>query len=164
VGGKHYGLKEYQHWDMVWDNDLDYFQGQITKYVMRWKEKNGLDDLRKAQHFLEKYIELNEQKAGRFVKTEIPVPPEGVTQPAEYTLVQNPAVIEDQLAKSAAEFLQYVKPTGWINFSFEGADSNGFLYTCGLCKTEVRCAQFEPPWNKHDANDCIREQKARAAR
>jgi hypothetical protein len=38
--------------------DLDYFQGQITKYIMRWKLKNGLQDLEKAHHFLEKYIEL----------------------------------------------------------------------------------------------------------
>jgi len=58
VGGKHYVAK-IQHWDIVAMHDLDYFQGQITKYVMRWKKKNGLQDLHKAQHFLEKYIELN---------------------------------------------------------------------------------------------------------
>lgn len=63
VGGSHYGGGEFQHWDMVVQHDLDYFQGQITKYVMRWKAKNGLQDLEKAQHFLEKYIE--EIKAGR---------------------------------------------------------------------------------------------------
>ena len=57
VGGKHYSA-ELQHWDYVYANDLDYFQGQITKYVTRWKRKNGIDDLLKAQHFLEKYIEL----------------------------------------------------------------------------------------------------------
>ena len=63
VGGQHYGLKEFQHWDMVSMFGLDYFQGQITKYVMRWNKKNGLQDLEKAKHFLEKYIE--EIKAGR---------------------------------------------------------------------------------------------------
>ena len=62
VGGSHYGGGAQQHWDMVVQHDLDYFQGQITKYVMRWKAKNGLQDLEKAQHFLEKYIE--EIKAG----------------------------------------------------------------------------------------------------
>lgn len=60
VGGEHYGLSPYQHWDLVAQFDLDYFQGQITKYVMRWKKKNGLTDLQKAKHFLEKYIELVE--------------------------------------------------------------------------------------------------------
>lgn len=63
VGGSHYGGGAQQHWDMVVQHELDYFQGQITKYVMRWKAKNGLQDLEKAQHFLEKYIE--EIKAGR---------------------------------------------------------------------------------------------------
>lgn len=59
VGGGHYKT-EIQHWDWVAVNGLDYFQGQITKYVYRWKKKNGLEDLRKAQHFLNKYIELVE--------------------------------------------------------------------------------------------------------
>jgi len=56
VGGSHYRTA-IQHWDYVLANDLDYFQAQITKYVTRWKKKNGLQDLKKAQHFLEKYIE-----------------------------------------------------------------------------------------------------------
>lgn len=57
VGGRHYH-STIQHWDFVAANNLDYFQGQITKYVCRWKDKCGVEDLRKAQHFLEKYIEL----------------------------------------------------------------------------------------------------------
>ena len=51
---------ELQHWDMVDMFGLDYFQGQITKYVMRWHRKNGVQDLMKAQHFIEKYIELQQ--------------------------------------------------------------------------------------------------------
>lgn len=58
VGGTHYGLGELQHWDIVHQCNLDYFQAQIIKYTMRHKEKNKLQDLQKAQHFLEKYIEL----------------------------------------------------------------------------------------------------------
>jgi len=57
VSGDHYAATT-QHWDIVNEHNLDYFQGQITKYVMRWKKKNGIEDLKKAQHFLEKYIEL----------------------------------------------------------------------------------------------------------
>ena len=59
VAGSHYA-SDIQHWDVVVANELDYFQGQITKYVMRWKKKNGVQDLKKAQHFLEKYIEVSE--------------------------------------------------------------------------------------------------------
>ena len=59
VGGNHY-RSPLQHWDFVYHNNMDYFQGQITKYVSRWKDKNGIQDLKKAQHFLNKYIELLE--------------------------------------------------------------------------------------------------------
>lgn len=63
VGGTHYGEKPFQHWDVVAMFKLDYFQGNITKYVFRWRDKNGLEDLEKARHYLEKYIE--EVKVGR---------------------------------------------------------------------------------------------------
>jgi hypothetical protein len=56
VGGAHYKSK-IQHWDYVLANELDYFQGQITKYVTRWRQKGGIQDLEKARHFLDKYIE-----------------------------------------------------------------------------------------------------------
>ena len=67
IGGSHYKTQtsdKPQHWDIVAMHNLDYFQGQITKYVMRWKNKNGLQDLQKAQHFLQKYIELNTPLTG----------------------------------------------------------------------------------------------------
>jgi hypothetical protein len=65
VGGTHYKKPEgtVEHWDLVAQWDLDYFQGQITKYVMRWRDKGGVTDLEKARHFLDKYIELMRAKA-----------------------------------------------------------------------------------------------------
>lgn len=64
VGGDHYKRQKIQHWDYAAANEFDYFQGQITKYVSRWKTKNGVEDLHKARHFLQKYIEVVE--AGGF--------------------------------------------------------------------------------------------------
>jgi hypothetical protein len=59
VGGDHYNKHgKLQHWDLVDIFKWDYFQGQIIKYLMRWKDKNGLQDLEKARHFLDKYIEI----------------------------------------------------------------------------------------------------------
>lgn len=63
VGGSHYKTGGEEHWDRVSRLGLDYFQGQITKYVERWKKKNGVQDLEKARHFLDKYIELNSAKS-----------------------------------------------------------------------------------------------------
>lgn len=58
VGGAHYKAMEYEHWNFVVHAELDYFCGQITKYVSRYRRKNGLQDLQKARHFLVKLTEL----------------------------------------------------------------------------------------------------------
>lgn len=58
VGGNHYKTGGEEHWDRVARLKLDYFQGQITKYVERCWRKNGVEDLKKARHFLDKYIEV----------------------------------------------------------------------------------------------------------
>jgi len=57
VAGSHYQGQELQHWDIVRIFNLDYMQAQILRYVMRCKRKNGLEDLQKAGHVLQKYIE-----------------------------------------------------------------------------------------------------------
>lgn len=61
VAGTHYKA-EYQHWDWVSDIDLPYLPAQVTKYIVRWKKKNGRQDLEKALHFLEKLIEVETYK------------------------------------------------------------------------------------------------------
>jgi len=58
VGGDHYKLKTIQPWDFIAANNLGFFEGNIAKYVTRWRDKAGVDDLRKAKHYLEKLIEL----------------------------------------------------------------------------------------------------------
>ena len=57
-GGSHYKGVAYQHWDFAADCRLGYFEGQITKYISRYKKKNGLVDVQKCGHFLDKLIEL----------------------------------------------------------------------------------------------------------
>jgi len=58
IGGKHY-QKPIQHWDFVIANSIPYMEAQIIKYLFRWRERGGLKDLLKAQHFLEKLIEVS---------------------------------------------------------------------------------------------------------
>lgn len=55
VGGDHYKNSTYQHWDFV-RNALEgrYLEGNITKYLARWRKKNGVQDLRKARHYIDK--------------------------------------------------------------------------------------------------------------
>lgn len=61
VGGAHYKDKLIQPWDFIIANELGYLEGNVVKYVSRWKEKNGLQDLKKAQHYLQKLIEVTEK-------------------------------------------------------------------------------------------------------
>lgn len=56
VGGSHYQGR-IQTWDYIIAQDLGYLEGNIVKYVSRWKKKNGLEDLEKARHYLDKLIE-----------------------------------------------------------------------------------------------------------
>lgn len=63
VAGTHYKGVAIQHWDYAAANGLDYFEGQITKYVARWRKKHPtaagrLDDIQKALHFAEKFAEV----------------------------------------------------------------------------------------------------------
>ena len=60
VAGTHYKDKAIQPWDYIIANELGYLEGNIVKYVSRWKDKGGLDDLKKAQHYLAKLIEVVE--------------------------------------------------------------------------------------------------------
>ena len=62
IGGSHYTSKTIQPWDYIAVNQLGYFEGNIVKYVSRWRDKNGLEDLRKARHYLDKLIELELNK------------------------------------------------------------------------------------------------------
>ena len=64
VGGAHYAVKAIQPWDYIIANDLGYLEGNIVKYVSRWKAKGGIEDLKKAQHYLQKLIEVTEKSNG----------------------------------------------------------------------------------------------------
>lgn len=63
VGGSHYKGRAIEHWDFIisWGNP--YLEGNITKYVSRWRNKKGLEDIAKAGHYLDKLIEVSGQMA-----------------------------------------------------------------------------------------------------
>lgn len=55
VAGSHYNGAELQHWDYVIQALRGrYLEGNITKYVCRHRKKNGVQDLNKALHYLDK--------------------------------------------------------------------------------------------------------------
>jgi len=56
VGGAHYKKNHFQPWD--WDKyGVGYYECNVIKYITRWRDKNGLEDLQKARHYVLKLIE-----------------------------------------------------------------------------------------------------------
>lgn len=57
IGGNHYKDMKIQPIDFITENNLGYCEGAVVKYVSRWRNKGGVEDLRKAAHYLELLIE-----------------------------------------------------------------------------------------------------------
>jgi hypothetical protein len=49
-------------WDVILDQEMDFLEGNIIKYLWRYKEKNGVEDLKKARVYLDKLISEVEKK------------------------------------------------------------------------------------------------------
>lgn len=63
VGGDHYKNKAIQPWDFISSNNIGFLEGNAIKYLARWKEKGGLQDIEKAQHYIEKLLEIERAKS-----------------------------------------------------------------------------------------------------
>ena len=57
-GGSHYKDMKIQPVEFIHANNIPYFEGNVIKYVCRHRNKNGLQDLEKAKHYIELLIEL----------------------------------------------------------------------------------------------------------
>jgi len=62
VGGDHYSKLAIQPAVYAQHNKLSYLQGTIIKYVTRYKDKGGVEDLYKAMHSIKILIELEDKK------------------------------------------------------------------------------------------------------
>lgn len=60
VGGSHYSKLKIQPMQYSLANDLNYAQANAIKYITRYKDKNGIEDLKKAIHCLELLIEFEQ--------------------------------------------------------------------------------------------------------
>lgn len=63
VGGEHYASKKVQPWEameswMTREAFAGYLLGNCIKYLARYREKNGVQDLEKCKHYLTKLIEI----------------------------------------------------------------------------------------------------------
>jgi hypothetical protein len=63
VAGDHYKNLAIQPVEFIHANCIGYFEGNVIKYVSRWRQKNGIADLEKAKHYIELLIELESRNA-----------------------------------------------------------------------------------------------------
>jgi hypothetical protein len=63
INGKHYKELAIQPVEFIHANGIGYMEGNVIKYVTRWKAKGGLADLEKAKHYIELLIELEQKQA-----------------------------------------------------------------------------------------------------
>ena len=61
-GGSHYKHFAIQPVEYIHANNLSYLEGNVVKYVSRHRSKNGVEDIRKAIHYLEMIIQLDYEK------------------------------------------------------------------------------------------------------
>ena len=57
VGGDHYRQQKFQPIEYIMGNNLGFCEGNVVKYVSRWKSKGGVQDLKKARQYLDFLIE-----------------------------------------------------------------------------------------------------------
>lgn len=63
VGGSHYADYAIQPLEFCVLNNIPFLEGNVIKYICRWRKKNGVEDLQKAKHYIEMLIELEEKNA-----------------------------------------------------------------------------------------------------
>ena len=68
VGGSHYKGFKIQPVEFIHQNGIGYMAGNVIKYVSRYQEKNGIEDLKKAQHYIDILIEFEQGAEKKPVK------------------------------------------------------------------------------------------------
>lgn len=57
IGGEHYKMA-IQPIEYIHANNLGFIEGNVVKYISRWRNKNGVEDLKKIKHCVDLLIEL----------------------------------------------------------------------------------------------------------
>ena len=66
---KHYTQGEMEVITAIEGLGLDYHQGNVLKYVSRYRYKNGVEDLKKARWYIDRLIYIEEQRAINTVRS-----------------------------------------------------------------------------------------------
>lgn len=62
VGGSHYKDLKIQPIEFIHANNIPFCEANAIKYLCRWRNKNGVQDLLKARHYIDLLIQLEEKQ------------------------------------------------------------------------------------------------------
>ena len=62
IGGNHYLKYKIAPVEFIIKNNIGFVEGNIIKYVLRFKEKGGVQDLEKAKHYIELLIDTTKSR------------------------------------------------------------------------------------------------------
>lgn len=62
VGGAHYKQHKLQPWDAIVEWGMGFLDGNALKYLVRYRDKGGIQDLEKARHYIDKLIEVEKAR------------------------------------------------------------------------------------------------------
>jgi hypothetical protein len=153
---KKLGIDSIQHWDLAVLFGWDPYQYQITKYVMRWKDKDGAKDLKKGLHFHQKYVAIAEADAlpSKWAIAEAPTYDGRIEK--RYGRVGDQEWVATRSRTDAITRMEEprlypnVDPlSGWVNAQFEGSDANGSLWRCRRCHESFRSPVHACPDDYH---------------
>ena len=65
IGGNHYKSFPIQPYEFISKNNLSFFQGNVVKYVCRYLNKNGIQDIEKIIHYCELEIKKMRDTDGK---------------------------------------------------------------------------------------------------
>tara|TARA_R110000796_G_scaffold19112_10_gene57404 strand:- start:2605 stop:2838 length:234 start_codon:yes stop_codon:yes gene_type:complete len=65
VGGTHYQMGGIQPIEYIHANNLPFIEASIVKYISRWRNKGGMQDLEKIKHYVDLLIELEDNVGNR---------------------------------------------------------------------------------------------------
>ena len=58
IGGQHYSKYAIQPTEFIFKNNIPFIEGNIIKYIIRHRDKNGAEDIRKIKHYCDLILEL----------------------------------------------------------------------------------------------------------
>jgi hypothetical protein len=62
IGGNHYLKYKISPVEFIIKNNIGFVEGNILKYILRFKEKGGVQDLLKAKHYIELLIDTTKSR------------------------------------------------------------------------------------------------------